>query len=148
MKIGLGIILTLLATHAFGQSGRVKPSETPVPGPVIQPRIIYIPTQIGTRTSVPKPTPTPANDEDTVKVVSNLVPIPVSVLDTNGRAVTNLRLSDFELKIDGSSAEISELARSESPIRLALLFDNSSSVRIASEFEKNAAIKFFRRVIR
>ena len=148
MKIGLGIILTLLATHAFGQSGRVKPTETPAPGPIIQPRIIYVPTQAGTRPSSPTPTPTPVNDEDTVKVVSTLVPIPVSVLDSSGRAVTNLRLSDFQLKIDGQPAEISELARSESPIRLAMLFDNSSSVSIASEFEKAAAIKFFRQVIR
>jgi Ca-activated chloride channel family protein len=83
-----------------------------------------------------------------VKVDSTLVPIPVSVLDQNGRAVTNLRLADFELKVDGKPAEISELARSESPIRLAMLFDNSSSVLIAREFEKEAAIKFFRRVLR
>jgi Ca-activated chloride channel family protein len=52
------------------------------------------------------------------------------------------------LKIDGRPAEISDLARSETPIRLAMLFDNSSSVSIAREFEKEAAIKFFRRVVR
>jgi hypothetical protein len=62
--------------------------------------------------------------------------------------VTTLRLSDFELKIDGQPAEISDLARSETPIRLAMLFDNSSSVLIAREFEKDAAVKFFKRVIR
>jgi Ca-activated chloride channel family protein len=83
-----------------------------------------------------------------VKVPSTLVPIPVSVLDSNGRAVTNLTLADFELKIDGKPAEIGELARSETPIRLAMLFDNSSSVLIAREFEKEAAIRFFKRVIR
>jgi Ca-activated chloride channel family protein len=70
------------------------------------------------------------------------------VLDTNGRAVTNLKLSDFELKVDGKPADIAELSRSESPIRLAMLFDNSSSVRVAREFEKEAAIKFFRQVVR
>jgi Ca-activated chloride channel family protein len=72
----------------------------------------------------------------------------VSVVDANGRAVTNLTLSDFELRVDGKPVELSDLARSESPIRLAMLFDNSSSVLIAREFEKDAAIKFFRRVIR
>ena len=40
------------------------------------------------------------------------MPIPVSVLDSNGRSVTNLKLADFELKIDGKPAEISDLARS------------------------------------
>src|SRR6185503_16780605 len=44
--------------------------------------------------------------------------------------------------------EISEVSRSISPIRLAMLFDNSSSVLVAREFEKDAAVKFFRRVIR
>jgi Ca-activated chloride channel homolog len=148
MKPGyLFLLLTLTAT-TFGQSGRVKPAETPTPGPIVQPRVIYVPTQAGARTSSPTATPTPASDDEVVKVESALVPIPVSVLDANGRAVTNLRLSDFELKIDGKAAEISELARSETPIRLVMLFDNSSSVLIAREFEKDAAIKFFRRVIR
>ena len=40
------------------------------------------------------------------------------------------------------------MARSESPIRLAMLFDNSSSVLIARDFEREAAERFFRRVIR
>ena len=40
------------------------------------------------------------------------------------------------------------MSRSESPIRLAMLFDNSSSVFVARDFEKEAAVKFFRRVIR
>jgi len=63
-------------------------------------------------------------------------------------ALGSLKLSDFELRIDGKTVEISDLARSETPIRLAMLFDNSSSVMIAREFEKDAAIRFFRRVIR
>ena len=86
--------------------------------------------------------------DDIIKVDSALVPIPVSVLNFTGQAVTNLRLEDFELLIDGKKAEISDIARSETGVRLALLFDNSSSVTIAREFEKKAAIQFFRRVIR
>jgi Ca-activated chloride channel family protein len=38
--------------------------------------------------------------------------------------------------------------RSVTPVRLALLFDNSSSVFQAREFEKKAAIRFFKQVIR
>jgi Ca-activated chloride channel family protein len=76
------------------------------------------------------------------------VPIPVSVIDAIGRAVTNLKLEDFQLLIDGKPVQITEVTRSESPIRLAMLFDNSSSVTIAREFEKDAAVKFFRRVVR
>jgi Ca-activated chloride channel family protein len=148
MKFGFHLLFFFtLATTAFAQSGRVKPAETPTPRPLNSATIIYVPTQAASKTS-PKATPTPADDDEVVKVASTLVPIPVSVLDANGRAVTNLRLADFELKINGKPAELSELARSETPIRLAMLFDNSSSVLIAREFEKEAAVKFFKRVIR
>jgi Ca-activated chloride channel homolog len=149
MNLGphLIIILTLAGVVA-AQSGRVKPTETPTPRPVPQPTIIYVPTQTTTSTKTPTPTPTPHDDDEVVKVASTLVPIPVSVVDAGGRAITNLTLSDFELKIDGKVAEISELSRSETPIRLAMLFDNSGSVLIAREFEKKAAIRFFRQVMR
>jgi len=101
------------------------------------------------RTVVPAPAPKTNDDSDEViKVNSVLVPIPVSVVDASGRAVTNLRLSDFELKIDGKPVAIGDVAHSEAPIRMAMLFDNSSSVLIARDFEREAAVRFFRRVIR
>ena len=141
------IFILTVATGALSQSGRVKPAETPQPRPLnLPPTVIYVPTQ--TKVQKPTPTPVPIDDEGVVKVASTLVPIPVSVIDGNGRALTSLKLADFELRIDGKPADISDLARSETPIRLAMLFDNSSSVQVAREFEKEAAIRFFRRVIR
>src|SRR5204862_1120185 len=117
--------------QAFGQSGRVKPGETPIPSPTPK-RSIYVPTN-----TFPSPSPsaTPKiNDDDVIKVDSALVPIPVSVLDSNGRAITTLKLPDFELRVDGKPAEIGELTRSEKKIRIVMIFDNSSSVRVAREF--------------
>lgn len=147
MKFGVSLVLVLFTGAAvMAQSGRVKPTESPTPRPLIQPTIIYVPTQ--TSNKAPSATPTPSDEGDVLKVASTLVPIPVLVVDVNGRAVTNLALADFELRIDGKLMELSDLSRSESPIRLAMLFDNSSSVLIAREFEKDAAVKFFRRVIR
>jgi len=137
-----------LAASVSAQSGRKKPTETPTPNSIVGPSVLNMPA----REVTPRPTPTPlhAKDEsdEIIKVKSVLVPIPVSVTDQNGRPVTTLKLSDFELKIDGKAAEIADLARSESPIRLAMLFDNSSSVLIARDFEREAAERFFRRVIR
>lgn len=132
----------------YAQSGRNKPKETPTPTP--RPRIVYQPTEkvSVSPTPTPKPTPKKNEDDDVISVESNLVPIPVSVLDERGQAVTNLKLEDFLLLIDGNTAEINDIFRSDSPVRLALLFDNSSSVTIAREFEKKAAIRFFRRVVR
>lgn len=146
----LTIFCLIFSANALAQSGRVKVQETPTPTPAPRPTGVYSPTGI---IAYPKPTPLPAppvinEDDGEIVVDSALVPIPVSVTDAEGGAVNNLKLADFTLKIDGKDAEIGDISRSETPVRLALLFDNSSSVLIAREFEKKAAIKFFKKVIR
>jgi Ca-activated chloride channel family protein len=88
------------------------------------------------------------DDSDIVRVSSNLVPIPATVLDPKGNAITTLKLDDFELWIDGQVRPVSDLTRSETPVRLVMLFDNSGSLDAAREFEKKAAVHFFRRVLR
>ncbi len=153
-NLALFFIILTAPTIVSAQSGRNKPPDASQPKPR-QP-VVYLPTQINSQ--VPKPLPTAAptpkieteegDDGDVIRVDSALVPIPVSVLDAAGRAITNLKLEDFELTVDGKAAEISELFRSESPVRLALLFDNSSSVSQAREFEIKAAVRFFKRVLR
>jgi VWFA-related protein len=59
-----------------------------------------------------------------------------------------LKVDDFELRVDGQLKVISDLTRSDSPVRMAMLFDNSGSLDFAREFEKRAAMHFFRRVLR
>jgi Ca-activated chloride channel family protein len=83
-----------------------------------------------------------------VRISSNLVPIPATVLDRSGTAITDLKLADFELLIDGRSSPISDLTRTETPVRMVMLFDNSGSLDLARDFEKQAAVDFFRRVLR
>ena len=149
-KTLLTIWIASFALSIFAQSGRNKPSETPSPSPTPKRSGNYSPTDKIISVANPSPTPIPKTDDDgdLIRVSSSLVPIPVSVLDLRGLPVTNLRLEDFLLQIDGVDVEIGELSRSETPVRMALLFDNSSSVTIARDFEKKAAIRFFRRVIR
>lgn len=157
MKLGIFLTLCLtLSLSASAQSGRIKdPAAKPTPTPANKDRgrTIYVPTQLPSDDPpLPRPTPTstpkPKDDDDVVKVDSTLVPIPVSVLDTGGRAVTSLKLADFDLLVDGQKVQIGEITRASTPIRLAMLFDNSSSVLIARDFEKQAATKFFKRVLR
>ncbi len=83
-----------------------------------------------------------------IRINSNLVPVPVSVVDERGRAVTDLELKDFELRIDGGVKAISDLTRSETPVRMAFLFDSSGSLNTLREFEKQASVRFFRSVLR
>jgi Ca-activated chloride channel homolog len=151
MKFALLIILALVSA-ASAQSGRIKPPEQPsaTPRPTQKRPVKYNPTHIPEDHATPPPTPTlkRGNDEGVIRVESTLVPIPATVLDANGRTVTTLKLEDFELQINGKPAEIGDLSRAETPIRMAMLFDNSSSVSIARDFEIKAAIRFFERMIR
>lgn len=155
-KLFISILIFAFAAVGSAQSGRIKPTESPTPP--ARPKPVYQPTQKNTQTKTPAPTPTPTDagsgeniEEETgeiVRVDAALVPIPVSITNAQGRAVTNLKLEDFLLQIDKADAEIGDLFRSDTPVRLALLFDNSSSVFQAREFEKRAAIQFFKKVLR
>jgi Ca-activated chloride channel homolog len=144
----------------FAQSGRNQekvakpaPVKTKSSGSVAGPGRQGQTSQTSTPNPQPRPTETPKNTDevdetDTVRVTSNLVPIPASVVDQKGIAVTGLKLEDFELLVDGQLRTISDLTRTETSVRLAMLFDNSGSLDNAREFEKQAAKHFFRQVMR
>ena len=113
----------------------------------------------GSPTSSSKPQPSPpqsqkpktddeVEDEDIVRISSTLVPIPASVVDVGGNAITGLKLEDFELRVDGQVRPISEMTRADTSVKLVMLFDNSGSVSLSREFEKHAAKGFFRKVLR
>jgi Ca-activated chloride channel family protein len=88
------------------------------------------------------------DEDEVVRVVSNLVIIPATVVDARGRAIVDLRVEDFELRVDGEVKSIGDLSRSETPVQVVLLFDNSASLSAAREFEKQAAVRFFQSVVR
>ena len=139
------------------QSGRLKeprtrptPRPTPIPDQQRRPRSVKssLPTIPVNESASPKASSDEVDSSDVVHISSNLVPIPASVVDNRGFAVTGLRVDDFELLVDGQVKDISEMTRADTPVRLAMLFDNSGSIDFAREFEKQAALHFFRRVMR
>src|SRR5687767_2067645 len=152
------IVLTAMALSAFvtpghSQSGRrkgpvVKTSgnTTSTPKQPAKPQS----SEATGKTSAQNPPPATAKADDEVdpneivRVGSHLVPVPATVLDSRGFAVTNLKLEDFELRVDGQVKPIAELHRTETPVRMVMLFDNSGSLSEAREFEKRAAMRFFR----
>ena len=93
-----------------------------------------------------------ASDDDTdgevVRISSSLVPVPASVLDAQGRVVTDLRMEDFELLVDGRVRPVGDFSHAETPVSIALLFDNSSSLNLTREFERKAGIEFLKSVVR
>ena len=144
----LSILTLCVALPVWSQSGRRnEPGKggKPTSGPIADPN------RPSTGTSISRPSSSPndeVDDGDIVRISSNLVPIPVSVVDKRGAAVINLRLEDFELRVDGTVRPLSDLTRTETSVRLTMLFDNSGSLDAAREFEKQAAIRFFRKVLR
>jgi Ca-activated chloride channel family protein len=173
LLIGLCLALLTIATSlGWAQSGRRKEQPEASPNPsststrsrrvaknqTPQKREESAPDRIkDSEQTKPRATPTPnsaatATDEaeegDVVRVNSNLVTVPATVIDAQGKAVADLSLKDFELRIDGQLKPISEVERWETPVRIALLFDNSGSVTAAREVEIQAAVRFFNNVIR
>jgi Ca-activated chloride channel family protein len=151
-----------------GKKGAPAASPTPAPtpvrhleGPIAEPPAPSDPKVKGHKkgtgirppeaaAQTPKPSATPDEDEgeEVVRISSNLVPLPASVVDAQGRAVADLKVEDFELLVDGRAQPIGELSRAETPVSIALLFDNSSSQVGSREFERQAGIRFLRSVIR
>lgn len=149
----LFFLIALAIQPGYAQSGRAKPKEPPVQTPTVRVPPQNVPVVSRERVVRPVVSPTPPienedDESDVIRIDSFLVPIPVTVTDRNNLALRSLTISDFELKIDGRTVEIAEVSRSETPVRLAMLFDNSGSVLAAREFEIDAAVSFFRTVIR
>jgi Ca-activated chloride channel homolog len=150
------VLILALATATGAQSGRRKNSTKaaqPVPSPIADPKnktTADTPPQ-STKKATPvlsHKTSEEVEESDVLRISSNLVPIPASVVDLKGYAVTGLGLKDFELRVDGQVRPITEMTRAETAVRLAMLFDNSGSLDSAREFEIQAAKHFFRHVIR
>ncbi len=84
-----------------------------------------------------------------IRVSSNLVAVPVLVMDASGRPVLDLSLADFRVEKDGQTQNIVRLSEpGATPIEMALLVDVSGSVRDRFVFEQQAAAAFLREVMR
>jgi Ca-activated chloride channel family protein len=103
----------------------------------------------------PKPTPKPTpyvpkdSDYDVVRVNSNLVVVPVSVTDATGQPVMGLGIKDFRLEEEGRAQEIAEIGDPEQvPLDIAILLDVSLTVDARFDFEKEAAARFIKQVMK
>lgn len=86
----------------------------------------------------------------TVELSANLVTIAVVARTVNGDLVSDLSASDFAVYEDGKAQEVDQFYKQGDvpPLRLALLFDASLSVRTRLDFEKRAASRFFSQAFR
>ena len=102
----------------------------------------------------PKPSPQPSptdivDDGDVVRVTSSLVVVPVSVLDKSGQPIQGLKIADFQLEENGRKQEIAQIGDPDDvPLDIALLIDVSSSIDSRFDFEKQAASRFLKEILK
>jgi Ca-activated chloride channel family protein len=98
---------------------------------------------------IAKPDTKPQQEDNVVKVKTELVTVLASVTDQKGNVVNTLTKDDFELMDNNIPQEVVTLARENTaPLRLVVLFDTSSSVKPKLKFQQQAATKFFKSVLR
>lgn len=80
--------------------------------------------------------------EDVVRVDTNLVSIPVAVMDRGGKFITDLRREDFRVYENGVEQQVAFFAPVEQPFTVVLLLDTSPSTRFKLKDIQDAAIAF------
>lgn len=97
----------------------------------------------------PKPTPPPSDDDEVIKVDTDIVNVLFTAQDRNRRLLTNLKQEDIKLFEDGKPQEITTFSRQvDLPLSLAILIDVSASQERTLPEEKAAAISFLETVVR
>lgn len=95
------------------------------------------------------PTPPDGDDDEVIKVDTEVVNVLFTAQDRNRRLLTGLKQEEVRLLEDGQPQEISVFARQiDLPLSLAILIDTSLSQERTLPEEKAAAMSFLETVIR
>ena len=120
----------------IGQTSTVQPTPTPtrVATPTPTGGARHAPT-LGDAPPPPrlKPTPTPTpeeiNENDVLKINTQLVTLNIRVIDRNNKPIDNVRITDFHVYEDGVVQPVQFSNRQEVPITYGLAVDASLSLR-------------------
>ncbi|HEX8564721.1 MAG TPA: VWA domain-containing protein [Pyrinomonadaceae bacterium] len=122
-----------------GQSSDIKDNRTTSPPPVLIDGNSKSRTAPSTQNEQPV---TEEEDSEIIKVETNLVMLPVSVLDRDGRFISNLEQQDFQIFDNGVQQKIEYFQSVESPFTIILLIDVSPSTQYHIDEIQDAAIGF------
>lgn len=94
-------------------------------------------------TSANKPSkPNTLGENEVLRVTTNLVTLPVSVRERDGKYLFDLRKEDFRVHEEGLEQEIAHFSSVEQPFSVVLLIDTSSSTQTNLDDIKEAANAF------
>ena len=93
-------------------------------------------------TPLDKTTDEEVSEGDVVRIETNLVTVPVSVLDRQGRFIADLKRDQFKVMENGVEQKIAYFEPTEKPFTVALVLDTSGSTIFHLWEIKEAAIAF------
>lgn len=141
-RLGLLISLIFLALSIAGQSRR---TTSPSGGKANQrppAEIKPTPTPVSLNQSTPGAQAAVEDNDDIIKVDTDLVTIPVRILDRNNRFVGGLTQSDFKVFEDNTEQDIAYFSNEREPFTVALVLDMSYSTKFKIGEVQSAAIAF------
>jgi Ca-activated chloride channel homolog len=91
----------------------------------------------------PQTNPTvPQDQDDVLRVSTDLVVLNVTVLDDQGKFVKGLRRGDFQIIEDGVAQTVTTFGAENTPFAAAVLVDTSGSMETRLSLARSAAIRF------
>ena len=87
-------------------------------------------------------TPAKNEEDEVVRVETELVEVPVVVTDGTGKPLLNLKQTNFAVFEDGKTQELADFAATNAPFEVALLLDTSGSTRSDLALIQRAALGF------
>ncbi len=81
-------------------------------------------------------------DDDVVRVNTDLVVLNATVLGKDGKFVSGLRRSDFQVLEDGKEQKLGSFSAEETPFAVAIVIDTSGSMDTRLTLARSAAIQF------
>lgn len=81
-------------------------------------------------------------DDDVVRVSTELVVLNVTVIDKTGKFVSGLKPADFHLFEDGAEQKVVSFTAEQTPFAAAILLDTSGSMETRLTLGRSAALRF------
>lgn len=126
VALALALVLAAMPDHARGSaSASAREDSSPQPA---------------------QPAPPAQEKSQVFRAGVELVSLNVTVVDSQGRYVTDLTQNEFSVFEDGAKQELSYFNRTNLPIALSLLIDSSASMEQRMENAQEAAIGFAQKI--
>jgi VWFA-related protein len=139
-SFSLFLLFCLSAVVVSAQRLEDMPPPPPMAAPVL--RKVAVPTAV---TPLPEIEAEPEiEDNDIVRVSTNLITVPTEVLDRSGRYIGSLQKNDFRIFENGVEQQLAYFASVEQPFTVALLLDVSGSTQKQLEAIRTAANTFIK----